>query len=239
MRNIIGQFVKGEKTFVSDSRRGSIERRQRLREKDQRRVAIRLTQRRRADALDGADILFAVDGKRFACGAAEPGAILMQHVEQQRLRILPGAVRMRTGFERGLRSENQFALANAPAMLQNVLAGQRCVLVLAPGAAPSVTSGTAQALQTAGAKVTGQLQMQAAFFDTSAATSSRGHAAQTFQPLRIKYRIFRPYSAMPRNRSDTTPTQTLPLQSAKSIPIPMASRGLPALIVGFAPRTVV
>ena len=70
-------------------------------------------------------------------------------------------------------SENQFALANAPAMLQNVLAGQRCVLVLAPGAAGSVTSGIAQALETAGAKVTGQLQMQAAFFDTSAATSQK------------------------------------------------------------------
>ena len=70
-------------------------------------------------------------------------------------------------------SENQFALANAPAMLQNVLAGQRCVLVLAPGAAGSATSGIAQALETAGAKVTGQLQMQAAFFDTSAATSQK------------------------------------------------------------------
>jgi hypothetical protein len=70
-------------------------------------------------------------------------------------------------------SENQFAQANAPAMLQNVLAGQRCVLVLAPGAAGSVTSGVAQALQTAGASVTGQLQMQAAFFDTSAATSQK------------------------------------------------------------------
>src|SRR3984893_6483054 len=70
-------------------------------------------------------------------------------------------------------SENQFALANAPAMLQNVLAGQRCVLVLAPGATGSVTSGIAQAVETAGAKVTGQLQMQAAFFDTSAATSQK------------------------------------------------------------------
>ena len=32
-------------------------------------------------------------------------------------------------------SENQFALANAPAMLHDVLAGQQVVLVLAPGCA--------------------------------------------------------------------------------------------------------
>jgi hypothetical protein len=70
-------------------------------------------------------------------------------------------------------SENQFALANAPAILHNVLAGQRCVLVLAPGASSSVTGGIAEQLRTAGATVTGQLQLQTAFFDTSAATSQK------------------------------------------------------------------
>jgi hypothetical protein len=70
-------------------------------------------------------------------------------------------------------SENQFALANAPAMLHDMLAGQRVVLVLAPGAAGSVTSGITQALQTAGATVTGSLQFQPAFFDASAATGQK------------------------------------------------------------------
>jgi Copper transport outer membrane protein, MctB len=70
-------------------------------------------------------------------------------------------------------NENQFALANAPAILHDVLVGQRCVLVLAPGAADSVTSGTAQALRAAGATVTGQLQLGTAFFDTSPATSQK------------------------------------------------------------------
>jgi Copper transport outer membrane protein, MctB len=69
--------------------------------------------------------------------------------------------------------ENQFALTNAPAVLHDVLAGQRVVLVLAPGAPNSVTTGVAQAVQTAGATVTGQLQLQTAFFDTSAATSQK------------------------------------------------------------------
>jgi Copper transport outer membrane protein, MctB len=70
-------------------------------------------------------------------------------------------------------SENQFALANAPSMLHNVLAGQWAVLVLAPGAPDTVTSGVTEALRTAGATVTGSLQLQPAFFDTSAATSQK------------------------------------------------------------------
>ena len=70
-------------------------------------------------------------------------------------------------------SENQFALANAPSILHNVLADQRVVLVLAPGSTGSVTTGITQQLETAGATVTGQMQMQAAFFDKSAATTQK------------------------------------------------------------------
>jgi len=70
-------------------------------------------------------------------------------------------------------SENQFALANAPAVLHDVLAGQRVVLVLAPGASGTASSGINQALRTAGASVTGSLQFQPAFFDTSVATSQK------------------------------------------------------------------
>jgi hypothetical protein len=70
-------------------------------------------------------------------------------------------------------SENQFALANAPAVLHHVLAGQRVVLVLAPGAPGSVTSGIEQAVRAAGAKVTGSVQLEPALFDTSAAASQK------------------------------------------------------------------
>jgi len=84
-------------------------------------------------------------------------------------------------------SENQFALANAPAMLHDVLAGQRAAIVLAPGAPGSVTSGVEQALHTAGAKVTGSLQLDPAFFDTSAAASQKLSqvAAQYAQPAGV------------------------------------------------------
>jgi hypothetical protein len=70
-------------------------------------------------------------------------------------------------------SENQVALANAPAMLNGILANQRVVLVLAPGAPGAVTSGVAQQLTTAGATITGQLQLDPSLFDTSAATSQK------------------------------------------------------------------
>jgi hypothetical protein len=83
-----------------------------------------------------------------------------------------------------LSSENQFALANGPAMLHDVLAGQRVAIVLAPGAPGSVTSGIEQALHMAGAQVTGSLQLEPAFFDTSAAASQKLSqvAAQYAQP---------------------------------------------------------
>jgi hypothetical protein len=70
-------------------------------------------------------------------------------------------------------AENQFAQANAGVLLRQRLAGERVVLVLAPGAPDSVTSGVTQALGTAGASVTGQLQLQAAFFDTSPVSSQK------------------------------------------------------------------
>jgi hypothetical protein len=84
-------------------------------------------------------------------------------------------------------SANQFALANASATLHDVLAGQRVVLVLGPGAPGSATSGIEQALHTAGAKVTGTLQLESAFFDTSAAASQKLSqvAAQYAQPAGV------------------------------------------------------
>jgi len=72
-----------------------------------------------------------------------------------------------------LASNNQFAQANAPQILHQLLVGQRVVLVLAPGAPSSVVSGVTQNLGLAGAAVTGQLQLQAPFFDTSPTGSEK------------------------------------------------------------------
>ena len=46
------------------------------------------------------------------------------------------------------------------------------VLVTAPGADGSTITGITSALELAGAKVTGQAQLQPAFFDTSASTEN-------------------------------------------------------------------
>jgi len=94
----------------------------------------------------------------------------LSKTEQRQINNL---LQQKSQLQSQISSENQFATANAPAMLHDVLAGQRVALVLAPGAPGSVTSGVQQALHTAGAKVTGSLQLDPSFFDTSAAASQK------------------------------------------------------------------
>jgi hypothetical protein len=69
-------------------------------------------------------------------------------------------------------ADQAFAQANARLVLDNLLAGQRAVLVTAPGADAATISGVTAALQQAGAKVTGQAELQPAFFGTSASTQT-------------------------------------------------------------------
>jgi hypothetical protein len=68
--------------------------------------------------------------------------------------------------------DGEFAQASAPLLLANLLTGQKVVLVTAAGADNSTISGITSALDLAGAKVTGQVQLQPAFFDTSASTEN-------------------------------------------------------------------
>jgi hypothetical protein len=70
-------------------------------------------------------------------------------------------------------NENQFVQANSAVLLHQLLTGDRVVLVLGPGAPDSVTSAVTQALGTAGATVTGQIQVQPAYFDTSPTASQK------------------------------------------------------------------
>jgi hypothetical protein len=71
-----------------------------------------------------------------------------------------------------INSDQQFAQASAPLVLANLLTGQKVVLVTTPGASGSAISGITAALDLAGAKVTGQAQLQPSFFDTSASTEN-------------------------------------------------------------------
>jgi hypothetical protein len=67
-----------------------------------------------------------------------------------------------------LNAAESFASASEHLLLGGLLAGQRVVLVEAPGAPGSVTSGVQNALTSAGATVTGQVQFQTQFFSTGA-----------------------------------------------------------------------
>ena len=69
-----------------------------------------------------------------------------------------------------LNAAESFASASEHVLLDGLLAGQRVVLVEAPGAPGSVVSGVQNALTTAGATVTGQVQFQTQFFSTGAAS---------------------------------------------------------------------
>jgi Copper transport outer membrane protein, MctB len=69
-------------------------------------------------------------------------------------------------------SDQGFAQAASDELLSNLLVGQRVVLVLAPGAPSQVTSGVIQTVTRAGATVSGQVQLNPAFFDGSSVTQN-------------------------------------------------------------------
>jgi Copper transport outer membrane protein, MctB len=97
----------------------------------------------------------------------------LQAVSKEEKHQIDSLLQTRNQLQRQIAADNQFAQANAAQTLHQLLAGQRVVLVLAPGAPDSVTSGVTQALDMAGAKVTGDLQFQAPFFDTSPTGSEK------------------------------------------------------------------
>jgi hypothetical protein len=76
------------------------------------------------------------------------------------------------GQQNQLNSNQAFAQADAPLVLDKLLQDQRVVLVTAPGADAATTAGVTAALNLAGAKITVQAELQPAFFDTSAATQN-------------------------------------------------------------------
>jgi Copper transport outer membrane protein, MctB len=63
-----------------------------------------------------------------------------------------------------------YAAAVEPAVLHNLLAGQRLLIITEPGAQSSVINGINSAAAYANATVTGQIDLQPKFFDTSGTT---------------------------------------------------------------------
>jgi hypothetical protein len=77
-----------------------------------------------------------------------------------------------TNLKNEIAADQVFEQTEAPVVLHILLAGQKVVLVTAPGADGGTISGITTALKLAGAQVTGQAALQPAFFDTSASTET-------------------------------------------------------------------
>jgi hypothetical protein len=83
-------------------------------------------------------------------------------------------------------ADDAFARAAEARLLGGLLAGERVVLVLAPGTDSSTVNGISSALSQAGATVTGQVVLSAQFFDTGTVTEQHLHSAVTsLEPLGI------------------------------------------------------
>ena len=67
-------------------------------------------------------------------------------------------------------ADQAFDQAASPILLHNLLAGQKVVLVTAPGSDGTTINGITSAVQQAGAKLTGQVAVQPAFFGTTNST---------------------------------------------------------------------
>jgi hypothetical protein len=107
----------------------------------------------------------------------------LERTSQQERQQINSVIAINGQQRRELASNDQFAQAAAPLLLRQLLAGERVVLVEAPGAPGQAVSGITQALTEAGATISGQLQLQNKFFDPSPTTQEQlGQLAQQFTP---------------------------------------------------------
>ena len=116
--------------------------------------------------------------------ALQPSALgVLNKTSQQEHQQIGALINTNGGLNRQLNSDDQWAQAAGPQLLRQLLAGQRVVLVEAPGASSQVVSGVSQALTWANATVSGQVQLQDKFFDSSPATQEQlAQLAQRFAP---------------------------------------------------------
>jgi Copper transport outer membrane protein, MctB len=116
--------------------------------------------------------------------ALQPTAIGgLTKLSQQERQQIASALAANRQLSRQIDGSDQFAQAVAPQLLDQLLAGERVVVIEAPGASGQVISGVDQALAQAGAAVSGHVQLQNKFFDTSPSTEQQlSQLAQQFAP---------------------------------------------------------
>jgi len=83
---------------------------------------------------------------------------------------LDQATSQRDAAQQQAGEDESYAQAVQPAVLRDLLPGQRLLIVTEPGAQSSVVSGLSAAAIAAGATVTGQINLSPKFFDSSATT---------------------------------------------------------------------
>ncbi len=94
----------------------------------------------------------------------------LSHTTAKLQNQLDQASSQRDAAQQQVSEDELYAQAVEPAVLRDLLTGQRLLIVTEPGAQSSVVSGIMTAASDAGATVTGQINLASKFFDTSGTT---------------------------------------------------------------------
>ena len=94
----------------------------------------------------------------------------LSHTTAKLQNQLDQATSQRDAAQQQATEDEAYAQAVEPAVLHDLLTGQQLLIVTEPGAQSSVVSGIGAAATDAGAHVTGQINLQPKFFDTSGTT---------------------------------------------------------------------
>ena len=94
----------------------------------------------------------------------------LSHTTAKLQNQLDQASSQRDAAQQQASEDELYAQAVEPAVLRDLLTGQRLLIVTEPGAQSSVVSGIMTAASDAGAIVTGQINLASKFFDTSGTT---------------------------------------------------------------------
>src|SRR5215471_2880455 len=126
-------------------------------------------------------------GLLIGATALQPTALAgLYKTSQQERKQIDAALTTNSQLNRQINSNDQFAESATSLLIGQLLAGERVVLVQAPGASSGVVSGVTRALTAAGAAISGQVQLQDKFFAVSPATQEQlGQLAQQSTPAGV------------------------------------------------------
>src|SRR5215469_14987766 len=104
-----------------------------------------------------------------ATALSGPALALLQRGETRVNQKNEALFKQNKAFQNQISADQLFGAAAAPRLLPGLLADEKVVLVLAPNAASTVTTGLTTALRLAGATVTGTVTLNGSFVDTGGA----------------------------------------------------------------------